>query len=192
MHFPLYAVVLISEQNAMYSVLLSNYEKNQTIKHQRPTFREKPTILKYKPMRSQIRAEWYQNSSTPAQLIILQCINENHFLPFKTSSVVPSRSCLHRPTSKSTTSGKGNHSNLLRVQLSSRSGARSWSAGTTDPSRLKVNSLPKMPGMAMASVATNKVAIMANAKIHWKAMVFVKNWPTPKEAAKIERANPMV
>jgi len=56
----------------------------------------------------------------------------------------------------------------------------------------KLISLPKMPGMAMTRVARKRVAIMVKAKIHWKAIVLVKNCPTPSDAVRMLSSKPMV
>jgi hypothetical protein len=34
--------------------------------------------------------------------------------------------------------------------------------------------------------------MMVKAKIHWKAMIWRRNWPTPREALRTLREKPMV
>lgn len=73
------------------------------------------------------------------------------------------------------------------VQSSASRGARSASA-----ERAKGMSLPVHAGTAMIRVKINRTAMMVKAKIHWKAIAWCRNWPTPRAADKTLRLKPMV
>lgn len=81
---------------------------------------------------------------------------------------------------------------MVSIYWSSKRGALSSSAGTTWASLLKLNSVPKMPGTATRTVATNRVPMMTKAKIHWSAMILMKNCCTPMEAVRTLSAKPIV